>query len=975
MRLDRMLRRGVLLAICLPAASLLQAQGTFVMMNGRNHPELRWQEIRTAHFRIFYHEPLREWAYDAASILERFHGPLCRRLDVFPERRTRVYLSDQDQIANGAAVGHDYFFAWIPSQTSQRSFAGSRSWFEEVLVHEYAHILVSWGSRTWVGTLAFPLGLYPPRWLHEGIAQWTAESWNVPRGDQTVGAALLEEGLGRWPRDGRLLYATGNARVRWLAATYGDSLVPRLIRPAGRLGLYSYAAAEKAAYGPGRERLYERFRREMIAFYGERYRRGESPDSIGKPLRPAPAFPQHASRALDGVSWWTGQPTARQAEGSLLRRDADGRMRRIVSGGFTERPCPLPDGRVLVPRWHRASHGSIVQDLGIWEPGSGFRFLTSGARVVEVDTIASRRVIAISESSRGSALAAAAIPERGGAIFLEPLLAWPRGWMPHGLDAAGAGTRAVVSTTRPGGRRDLWGLSLGRVAADSLCLIRDSGVIQNPRWLDEERLAWTAHEEGVANVRAAEWPSGGSLAGERAITSAGSQIELVGVWNDSLLVRDRASREATPTRVVDPRRSPSRLLDERAHIFPTAPAIEPDTTSRAFAAGPFPYRPLSEVRSWFQLPLVGPQSRRVGLGWIGAWAEPLIRHAWGGYLFSARRQASNPDRGLLYITSRWGPWVAAYHLSALLPRRVLNDRLLVERREATGVALLAPLHVESDPNTQAWATGFVGTESRLPRFGGRSLATPLGVPRSWSGLLLGGEAAFMHLPPDGRGAVTMRRGYGMEATARRSIRAWRGGSDFTRLSAQAFAALPLPLPARSSLWIEGGFRGTSSRLPPQEFEGLDADPSHAISPTLPGIDGAVFLRGWPLQRQARFVLHANIETRLQAIPDLGVRAPGLALQGGILAPFVEAGHPWGGGSARFADEKTRVAFGAEARVLARAGPLRIVPAIAYGRRMSRGHPHGHWSWRISTALPLAMPWDPPRLLRALHGGRLQACSF
>lgn len=971
MKLPRSARAALLLlAIGLPTVAPVFAQGAFVLLNERNHPELRWQELQTDHFRIFFHDPLEPWAREAASILERYHGPLCRRLDVIPPRRTRVYVSDQDQIANGMAVGHDYFFVWIPSHASGRSFAGGSSWFQEVLIHEYAHILVAWASKSWLGPLADAAGKSPPRWLHEGIAQWTAETWNVLRGDGTISAAILDEGLARWPKDGRLLYAQGNARVRWLAATFGDTTISRLIRPGGSLHLYDYDAAERRALGKRREGLYRRFRREMIAFYGERYRLGESADSIGARLNTSLASAQRLARGADGVEWWTGQSQSRRAESSLFRKGANGRPMRVVAGGVTGRAVPLPGGRVLVPRWHRAAHGSIVQDLYAWDPSSGSRFLTSGERLVEVDTLSGRRLIAICDAPMGATLAHGPIPSSQGPVAIETLLRWPRGVTPHSIASSGDGKRLLLSAVEPDGRRGLWGFSVGHDSVDTLRFGVSSSEARGCVWLDTLRIAWTSHEGGMSQVRTARWPRGKRIEGDTLRTALGTGAELIGHLGDSLVVVDRTSREVSPVFRLASTRHPRVGSIARPYPFPEGAAVALDDRTPGIR-GPFPYRASAQVRSWLQLPLIGPQAGRAGAGWLGFWAEPLLHHLVTGYVYTNRSLASNPDRAILYLTARHGPWLAIHHSSTLFPRRFLEDRLLWERRGQTGIAMLSPLHREADPNLTGWISGFLRTESRIPKLGGRSLHTPLGPPRAWSSLVAGGGAGFAVAPPHGRTSLGIRDGYGLSAQLKKGSSAWKGAADFARGSLDGYVAREIGIPGLPFLWMEGGLRAASSQLPPQEFEGIDADPSWRILPGWPGLDGAVYLRGWPEARASRFVLRGSTEIRFPVLPDLGLRGPGVAIQGGTLAPFLDAAHPWGGPSGTFSRERVRATFGLEARLLSRIGPLQILPAVAWGRSVGRGAPSGSWSFRLTTGSPIAMPLSPPRALRWLMSGQIQ----
>jgi hypothetical protein len=958
-------------AACLAFPRAAPAQGAFVLLNERNHPELLWQSLRTEHFEIHYHDPLLPWAREAAAILERYHDPLCRRLSVRPERRTRVYLSDQDQIANGAALAWDYFFVWIPGHAFHNVLSGGRSAFEELLIHEYTHILISEAARTWLGTLAFPLGMYPPRWLHEGVAQWTVEPWSVLRGDQLLASALLDGSIDSSPpgvpgHERLIYYARGHARVRWLASSYGDSTIGKLLEPRGSWGTYSYRAAERAALGKESSGSDDRFRRAMIAFYGARYQGAESPDSIGRALDLKMSYPWRVLGAGDSFLV-AGQVRRGYPESSLLRAREGKGPRRLVAGGVTGAPVPIDGRRILVPRTHRVAHGSWVTDLALYEEGRGTRFLTSGARLVEVARIAGERIAALADSSAGPALLVGELPAQGKALEWRTRARWPRAWLVHGLAVSPDGSRAIVAAADTLGARGLWGLDVEQ-DAPPVRLTHDRAEARGGIWLDDERIAWTSFAGGIAHVKSARWPrAAASLEDESLRTATGVGSELAGRTGDSLLVLDRTSRRETRVLSADPTRVPARPLPHPAYPFDATPEVDPRDPAPLSIDGPTAYRAWREVRPWLRLPLLGPQAREPAIGAAGLWAEPLLRHAWGGFLYTSAEQMPHPDRALFYLTGRFGPWVLLHHSSVLLPRRILDGRGLIERVEQTGISVLAPFHVESDPNVRAWLNGSVRTESHRPRFSGRRMSTPLGAPTAWSALLVGVGGGWLRSSATASTGADRRIGQGAAARIEGAIDPWPAGERFLRGSFGLFRAQPLPGPTGTTLWIEAAGRATSLPVPPQEFEGLDADPTLRVGEN-PLFSGTVFLRGWPEARAARGVLHGNLELRLPVLPDLGFRGPGTRIGGGTLAGFLEMGHPWGGPSAAFFEERTRAAAGVEARLSARVGPLNLVPAVAWGHPLGSHGPRGSWTVRLAGRLPFAAPRQPAQLFRCLLPG-------
>ncbi|MDM7917305.1 MAG: hypothetical protein QUU85_18860, partial [Candidatus Eisenbacteria bacterium] len=471
----------------------------------------------------------------------------------------------------------------------------------------------------------------------------------------------------------------------------------------------------------------------------------------------------------------------------------------------------------------------------------------------------------------------------------------------HGLASSPDGSRLAVSIAEPDGSRGLWGIRLGPDGAGPLPLLRhrvDVAEERSASWVDEETLAWTSYEGGIANVRTARWPEGAdSLTGARLRTKTGIGADLAGVRDDSLLVVDRSTRLRFPVRAAaaTTRRGTGGDLPRDPYPFPSGRAVAPllaeSVSVAATAEGPFPYRALREVRPWFLLPLLGPQAGSLGFGGLAIASEPLLRHSIGAYVYGSPESYRDPDRAAAYLTGRFGPWLAAYHHSTILPRRVLRGGILWERREQTGIGVLAPLQSSADPNRGGWIALAVDADSRWPRFDAAALRTPLGAPRAWSGVRASIEAGTVHQPPPARGNVAT----GISVRVDGSLAALEHQERFLRAAARFFHAAPLPF-APSRLYLEGSFNGVSGPgrsggLPPQEYLGLDRYPSYDAG--VPGLDldGTVFLRGWPRERAARAVLYGDLEIRMPVLPDIVIRGPGFAIGAGTLAPFLEAAHP------------------------------------------------------------------------------------
>src|SRR6056297_305024 len=159
-------------ALFLALPVLLQAQG-FNSLNGRNHPELKWRAAETRHFKIMYPRHLQGIENEAAAIAEETYKALSENLEVTFNRKIRIYLSDEDEIANGFAVpiGKAYTDIWVNVNDYADSFTGREKWLRKVIAHELAHIFhfeaVESNMGLWQFAVADPL----PRFFTEGLAQ------------------------------------------------------------------------------------------------------------------------------------------------------------------------------------------------------------------------------------------------------------------------------------------------------------------------------------------------------------------------------------------------------------------------------------------------------------------------------------------------------------------------------------------------------------------------------------------------------------------------------------------------------------------------------------------------------------------------------------------------------------------------------------------------------------------------------------
>ena len=162
----------------------------------QNPPALRWQEVRTPHFRVLYPAGLDAAAQRTAGRLEAVHGPDGATLGVRPRPLT-VVLQNQTTVSNGFVTflpRHAEFF----TTPEQGQGLGTVDWLDGLVVHEFRHVGQFEKARQGVGRVLGPLlgdgalgvaAVGVPQWFFEGDAVGTE-------------TAMTRSGRGRIPNFG-----------------------------------------------------------------------------------------------------------------------------------------------------------------------------------------------------------------------------------------------------------------------------------------------------------------------------------------------------------------------------------------------------------------------------------------------------------------------------------------------------------------------------------------------------------------------------------------------------------------------------------------------------------------------------------------------------------------------------------------------------------------------------------------------------
>ncbi|MEL6615127.1 MAG: DPP IV N-terminal domain-containing protein, partial [Bacteroidota bacterium] len=303
----------------------------------------------------------------------------------------RVYLSDEDEIANGIAYESSRVGVtaiWVHVNDVATIWTGEVKWLRKVIAHEIAHIFHYRRVRSNVGTAQNLLADALPSFWAEGLAQYLTERWDAARGDAILRTAVFEDRLnpsdGLSPKNGRLRYAVGNSQVRYLAQTRGDSTLTKLLehrRPAlfGIAKVHDFYAAFRATVGIPYGEFYEEWRKHVNVYYNTIAGQMERSDSLNVErvrvpgaaiyaLQYSPDTTRIAAVALSSLS----RPVRRLYTMNNPGANSSGRALRLLAEGSIVGPISWsPDGkRIAYTRTVRGRNGSFVNDLFVVDVAS-----------------------------------------------------------------------------------------------------------------------------------------------------------------------------------------------------------------------------------------------------------------------------------------------------------------------------------------------------------------------------------------------------------------------------------------------------------------------------------------------------------------------------------------------------------------------------------------------------------------------------
>lgn len=691
-------------------------------------PAFRWRTLQTPHFLVHFHQGEEALAQRVAAAAERAHARLVPLLGYAPPERTQVVLSDDADDANGSAtpLPRNIIRLYGVPPESASVLQDSRDWLEQLLDHEYVHVLhldqvggVPASLNAVFGKLLVPNG-FTPAWLIEGIAvaheagdDATGRNRSALFDMYARALVLAPPGLPglevvtnqplEWPR-GHVPYLLGGRFVEWLLARNGREALRGFIAEQGSQ-VWPWAPSWTAErwFGAGFPALWAEFRAAL-----ERRYQAELAAIRTRPVT-RPRRLTHRGATVARPRWSPDGATLTyldhgpEERGGLRRVSLDGRDLGLRVAVDLHGPFALrgPD-EAVVARGQVWREFRVYDDLWLEDLARGTaRRLTDGERATDPAlTPDGTAVVYVARAGgemelRRRPLAggpAERLLRREGAQLYDPAVS------PDG--------RRIALSIQEGGRRDLFLLEDGRLSR----LTDDDAIDLQPAWSPDGRwLLFASDRGGVFNLHA--WSPG---------TGAWRQVTNVetGALDPAVSPDGRAVAFVTYGRagydVATLPLDPDGWLEEAAGTGLAAPQEAPP----AAAAPPSPPLASAPYAPWtalptFWLPVLGVDAAGTTLGAFSAGADVVGHHTWqaqgwwsakaatpgyalsylGGWSWPAldllserlvEASPGEPDR----LTAAWTPLAAGATFSVTRLERALRLRLgwSVTRWDTIGAA-------------------------------------------------------------------------------------------------------------------------------------------------------------------------------------------------------------------------------------------------------------------------------------------------
>ncbi len=828
------------------------------------HPGGRWLTLETAHFRVHVRAETEALGRAAAAEAETAYAALAAELPA-PRRPIEVIIGDNADYTNGFATEYPLPTAFVLAAppVGDVELGNYDSWLHVGLAHELTHVFEldltgGWWrlARAVFGRMPglFP-NLYAPDWMIEGLAVYY-ESRTTGRGrenaafhgaivgaqDAERGALPIDAAVGagpRWP-DGYRPYAFGSRFFAWVAATWGDSAVPRLVRETAQRPIpYLWLSGALAPVaGVSLSQAWTRWQDSLVAASG-----GGTGGGGGAVLLRGLRQAVTPRVSPDGREILFADDRGRDPVRLAVLERGSARVRTLARLNGAPALAWTGQGDVVVSELEFADPYTVRSDLWTVSAGGAERRLTTGARLRDPDVAADGAIVAATLGDGETAL----VLRDGASRVLTP--------REPGVDWAQArfapDARTIAAVRQQDGRAQIVVLDragrLLRRVTDGAAPVRTPAFSPDGAWL-----FWAGDRSGRSEVYAARADGGGGDGRRWLVTREPFGAYAPAPAADSVFYlayhADGFSLAAVP---LDTARWVA-VADSSgaASEAPGTPVIVPRAAASPAVLAAHPYRAFPSVLPQYWLPVGQAGSGAGSIGVLTSGQDALGRHVYGVTAsLGTGLMAGTWSGSAGYVYTRLVPWLveASYSRSQLLVDTAAGRPLACCRTDETGSVALVWRRLRW--RTQAAVLG--GAE--YERTGALRRAGPV----------VSVSAAHYTQPAF---AISPQDGWTVTATARER---WRTDTALeyheARLGVAAYRALPLGGFAHAVLAVRGsaGVLAGTERV----VYGVGGIPqsSVALAPglTLGGSERTFPVRGYgPDALLGRSAASASVELRL-----------------------------------------------------------------------------------------------------------------
>lgn len=655
------------LSFFLFSASRLKAQ--FILPTGGNHPELHWHELSTEHFTVIYHDGLDSIAFKAAPVAEEAYHVVTTNLKTPLKSKIKIYLSDYDEIKNAFAFDDDYIFIWMRGILDDLPYgfrsSGTSKWLRSVITHEFTHIVVAHATKDILSFLS-PAS-YLPGWFNEGLARfmepdgWTSDLDAVLR-VATV-SSHLDLGMTDDYLSGGMMYEGGQSLVRYIAATYGDSAIVKILQLRSWI-FYDFFEAVKVATKKDIFELEDDWRKTLNVYFNTNYGQKEEANEFAHKI-PSGLAVTLAARIEPGgkrIALIGNRTKKSPPRLYVLPNDTSGNAQLVSDDAGIEPVLSWYPGKdaLCVSKYRVGSNGNLIHDLyRVDLATSDLIRLTDDGRYEEPDVaLQGNRIVAVRTEQNHSDLfimnADGTKPEQLTNYNDANTQVYAPRW-------SGDGKFITYSVFRSNGMRDI---AVIDVATKQSTLItndsaNDRASIFSP---DGKELIFLSHRNGIPNCYRTSVLSGGKITQMTDIAGAIFPWDWSGV-KDSILATSYDSRNSVglywmpAKREVKSAPMPSlknKYTDWRTIRFPLITRVY-DSIPLIPITDLGAYNSLTHVRPIIVLPVLSSDKGRDGqtglrYGLIGTAFDPMEKHIVNAFLDYGDQ--SNELGGFVSYTNR-----------------------------------------------------------------------------------------------------------------------------------------------------------------------------------------------------------------------------------------------------------------------------------------------------------------------------------